>query len=431
MTENQRRGSEQETVSDDAASESTVARGVAAEDAAEPDGGRVDPPPRPDLSSRISSAMSSSSGMSSRVLSRPGDRTALLIWFFWHVATYIYMVLAAPGRTEAPILDRLTPWDSDNFIAIAQYGYDGPPDMPDAPKLTAFFPGLPLLLRSMHVVIEDWSLAIVLVSFVASAVVAVALSRLSESYHEGSGVWTVLAFFLSPFAVFMLAGYSEAPFLALAIPAWLLARKGRWEAAAVCAAFASCVRISGLFLALGLAVMFLVARNGLRGVGWRKAPWLALPGVPVLAYMLYLWGRTGNPLEWKHVEAEYWGRYAELPWTVLKNTWQRSLEDPVSLQTSYREEILAAAVLVVLIIWQLVRRRWAELAYLAPQAVALLAMSSFYMSVGRASLLWWPLYLSIGIAGARKPWVFMAYLSVAAPVMAINVGNFTTGAWVG
>ncbi len=101
---------------------------------------------------------------------------------------------------------------------------------------------------------------------------AVALSRLSESYHEGSGVWTVLAFFLSPFAVFMLAGYSEAPFLALAIPAWLLARKGRWEAAAVCAAFASCVRISGLFLALGLAVMFLVARNGLRGVGWRKAP---------------------------------------------------------------------------------------------------------------------------------------------------------------
>ncbi|MFC0554279.1 mannosyltransferase family protein [Planotetraspora thailandica] len=358
------------------------------------------------------------------------DRTALLIWFFWHVATYIYMVLAAPGRTDAPMLDRLTPWDSDNFITIAQYGYDGSPGMPDAPKLSAFFPGIPLLLRYVHLVVADWSLAIVLVSLAASAVVAVALSRLSESFKEGSGTWTVLAFFLSPFAVFMLAGYSEAPFLALALPAWLLARRGRWEAAAVCAAFASSIRVSGLFLLLGLAVQFLVAENGLRSRGWRTAPWLALPVVPVLAYMTYLWSRTGDWMAWKQAEADYWGRFAEWPWQVFVNTWNRSLEEEV-LRTSYREEIAAALVLAALVVWQLVRRRWGNFAYLLPQAVALLAMSSFYMSVGRASLLWWPLYLSVGITSVRRPWVFMAYLAVAAPVMAINVGNFTTGAWVG
>ncbi|WP_084463959.1 mannosyltransferase family protein [Microtetraspora fusca] len=362
-----------------------------------------------------------------RLLGRPADRTALLIWFFWHVATYIYMVLAAPGRTEAPLLDRLTPWDADNFIAIAQYGYDGPPDMTDAPKLVAFFPGLPLLLRDLHWLISDWSLAIVLVSLVASAVVAVALSRLSDSYRQGTGTWTVLAFFLSPFAVFLLAGYSEAPFLALAIPAWLLARRGRWAAASVCAALASSIRVSGLFLAFGLAVMFLVAENGRQ---WRKLPWLALPGVPVLAYMLYLWNRTGDLMAWKAAEAQYWGRFPEKPWQVFLNTWNRSI-DEVALRTSYQEEMLAAAVLVALIVWRLARFRWADVAYLAPQAVALLAMSSFYMSVGRASLLWWPLYLSVGIVGSRRPWVFMAYLAVAAPVMAINVGNFTTGAWVG
>ncbi|MFF3670634.1 mannosyltransferase family protein [Microtetraspora malaysiensis] len=362
-----------------------------------------------------------------RLLDRPADRTALLIWFFWHVATYIYMVLAAPGRTEAPLLDRLTPWDADNFIAIAQYGYDGPPDMSDAPKLVAFFPGLPLLLRDLHWLIPNWSLAIVLVSLVASAVVAVALSRLSDSYRQGTGTWTVLAFFLSPFAVFLLAGYSEAPFLALAIPAWLLARRGRWAAASVCAALASSIRVSGLFLAFGLAVMFLVAENGRQ---WRKLPWLALPGVPVLAYMLYLWNRTGDLMAWKAAEAQYWGRFPEKPWLVFLNTWNRSI-DEVVLRTSYQEEMLAAAVLVALIVWRLVRFRWADVAYLAPQGVALLAMSSFYMSVGRASLLWWPLYLSVGIVGSRRPWVFMAYLAVAVPVMAINVGNFTTGAWVG
>ncbi|MBP2708125.1 hypothetical protein JOL79_30535 [Microbispora sp. RL4-1S] len=361
---------------------------------------------------------------------RRGDVTALLIWFFWHVGTYIYMVLAAPGRSDAPLLDRLTPWDSDNFIAIAQYGYDGSPGMQDAPRLTAFFPGLPLFLRYVHLIVSDWSLAIVLVSLVASAVVAVALWRLAEDMRAGSGMLAVLAFYLSPFAVFMLAGYSEAPFLALAIPAWLLARKGRWEAAVVCAAFASSVRISGLFLAAGLAVAFLVSEKGLRSTGWRTAPWLVVPVAPVLAYMGYLYVRTGDLMAWKQAEAVYWGRFPEKPWTVFLNTWHRSMEEPL-LQTSYREEILAAAVLVALIIWQLVRRRWADFAYLAPQAVALLAMSSFYMSVGRASLLWWPLYLSVGVTAVRKPWVFMAYVAVAAPVMAINVGNFTTGAWVG
>lgn len=362
---------------------------------------------------------------------RPSDRTALLIWFFWQVASYIYLFLAGPGRTEDALLDRFNRYDSYNFMDIAKYGYDGRPDDPDAARLIAFFPGLPLLLRVLYPFIPDLRLALVLTSLVASAVVAVALSRLSESYREGTGHWTVLAFFLSPFAVFLLAGYTEAPFLALAIPAWLLARKGRWEAAAVCAAFASSIRISGLFLAFGLLVQFLVARNGLRAPGgWRKAPWLVLPGVPVLAYMIYLWHRTGDLMAWKAAEAQYWGRYPEAPWTVFINTWNRSINEPV-LATSYREEILSAMVLVVLIVARLIRRNWADVAYLAPQAVALLAMSSFYMSVGRASLLWWPLYISVGLVGSRKPWVFMAYLAVAAPVWAINVGNFTTGAWVG
>src|SRR5690606_13861437 len=134
----------------------------------------------------------------------------------------------------------------------------------------------------------------------SSRALSLALSRLSASSREGTGTWTVLAFFLSPFAVFMLAGYSEAPFLALALPAWLLARRGRWEAAAICAALASTIRITGLFLAFGLAVRFLVAENGLRERGWRSAPWLVLPAVPVALFMGYLWARTGDLFAWQH-----------------------------------------------------------------------------------------------------------------------------------
>ncbi|MFC6084671.1 mannosyltransferase family protein [Sphaerisporangium aureirubrum] len=360
-----------------------------------------------------------------------GDRVALLIWFASHVGFLIYMYLAGPGRTTDPFLNRLTRWDAENFIAIADYGYDGPPGMQDSGKLPAFFPGMALLIKLLRPYISDARLATVLISLVSSAVLAVALSRLAESYRPGTGRYAVAALFLSPFAAFLYTGYSEALFLALAIPAWLLARKGRWEDAALCATFAASVRISGAFLAFGILVMFLIAKNGLREPGGlRRAPWLLLPGVPLVLYSAYQWSRTGDWLAYNTVQAQYWGRHPVWPWEALVNTWNRAGEVP-TLTVSYYEEIIAAAVLLLLVIALAVFRRWPELAYIAPQALSFLALSEFYMSIGRASLTWFPLWIAIAIAGERRRWVWYLALGIMIPVMAINVGHFTTGAWIG
>lgn len=362
------------------------------------------------------------------------DREALVLWFVAHVGFVVYMVLAGQGRTSRTFWERLTPWDAENFIAIAEYGYDGPPGMTDAGKLPAFFPGMPLLLRVLDPFFADLRVATVFVSLVAGAVAVVALARLSESVRPGSGPWTVLAFLLSPFAVFLYAGYSEALFLACALPAWLLARQGRWTGAVLCAAAASFVRVSGLFLACALIVEFAVGAHGLRGLrgpaARRTVPLLAVPALPVFGYLAYQWHRTGDMLAWKHAQEVFWGRTPVWPWEALQNTWHRSLDEPL-LAVSYREEILAAAVLFGLTVALPVRRRWAEAAFVAPQAAAFLTLSSFYLSVGRASLLWWPLWIAIGVAGVRRPRLYAVCLAVMAPIMAINVGNFTTGAWVG
>ncbi|MFC7387670.1 mannosyltransferase family protein [Sphaerisporangium rhizosphaerae] len=359
------------------------------------------------------------------------DRKALLIWLCSHVGFLIYAYLAAPGRTTDPFINRLTRWDAENFIAIADYGYDGPPGMQDSAKLPAFFPGMALLIRLLKPIVHDGRLATVLISLVASAVAAVALSRLAEHMLKGSGPYAVGALFFSPFAAFLFTGYSESLFLALAFPAWLLARKGRWEDAALCAAAAAAVRISGLFLAVGLVVMYLVAANGRKAPENRRAwPWLALPAVPVALYTLYHWTRTGDPLAYNSVQAQYWGRHTVWPWEAFLNTWNMS-DDVPSLTTSYYEEIAAAAVLLALAVWLAVRRRWPDLAYMVPQVLSFLTLSSFYLSIGRASLTWFPLWLALGWAGVKRPWLFWTIMAIMLPVMAINVGNFTTGAWIG
>ncbi|OEJ34937.1 hypothetical protein BGK67_29645 [Streptomyces subrutilus] len=75
-------------------------------------------------------------------------------------------------------------------------------------------------------------------SFVAGGVAVLALARIARHHlpHPDAGRRAVLFLLFSPCAVFLAAGYTEALFLALALPAWLAALRRNWPAAAVLAA---------------------------------------------------------------------------------------------------------------------------------------------------------------------------------------------------
>jgi hypothetical protein len=67
----------------------------------------------------------------------------------------------------------------------------------------------------------------------------------------------VLYLLTMPAAIFLMVGYAECLFLALAIPAWHAATQGRWWRAAVLAGLAGLVRVDAVFLIISLAVMAL------------------------------------------------------------------------------------------------------------------------------------------------------------------------------
>jgi hypothetical protein len=254
---------------------------------------------------------------------------------------------------------------------------------------------------------------------VAGAVAMVALARLGGA---GTGPKAVVALLLGPYAVFLFAGYSEALFLAFALPAWLLARQRRWEPAVLCAMGAACVRVTGVFLAVALIVEFLVADRR-----WRLTAWLALPFAPVAAYTLYQWRRTGDWLAWQHAQQEGWGRSLAWPWEAFSTTWQAAFGEHNEFSGAFRVELVAAVVGVVLTAWLLARRRWSEAVYVGLPLASLLT-SAFYLSIGRATLLWWPLWLAIG--AARRP-AYLVVLAVFVPLLAKEVALFTSGSWAG
>ncbi|MGP3964648.1 mannosyltransferase family protein [Nonomuraea sp. 3N208] len=354
------------------------------------------------------------------MITRSARRDALLLWFGSRAGLLIATLF---GVTLGEYLDKWRKWDAGLFITIAQYGYDGEPGRPPDEGLPAFFPGLPAVLRLVHFVVPDWAAAGLLVSLVAGAVAMVALARLAE--FEGANGWmAVLALLAFPMAVFLVAGYSEALFLAFAIPAWLAARQGHWAQAVLLAAGASCVRITGLFLALALVVEFIVSRESPRRAGW-----LVVPFLPLMAYSYYHFSRSGDWLAWKHAQEAGWGREFEWPWEAWKTTWGSAMGAD-DFAVAFRMEIAGAVVAVAVLVWLLVLRRWSELAYTGAQAAALMT-SAYYLSIPRSLVLWFPLWVLVAKVGTRKAWVLVLYGLISGPLMIVNTARFLSGAWAG
>jgi hypothetical protein len=361
-------------------------------------------------------------------VARSGTRLTqrpLAVWFGTRVAVAVTAAVAT-SSLGAAWLHGWYHWDVAWYIKVAQHGY-GFARQPGESGLPAFFPGLPLVLRAVHAMLPSWVAAGLVVSLVASAVAAVTLGQLAarEGGRSASGL-AVLALFLSPYAVFLAAGYSEALFLAFALPAWLAAGRRSWVAAGLLAALASAVRVTGLFLAVALIVEYAVTERRLRP----SFAALLAPVIPLGLFVVHLHHVLGDWRAWQHAESRVWSRRFTAPWTSLHNTWQYATHPAGhhDFALQYAADIAAVALGVALTLYLLWKHSYGEMTYVGLQ-VGALATSSFYLSVGRATLLWWPLWVLLGRLFVRYRAAAWVYGAVAAPLMVAACYGFTSGRW--
>lgn len=387
--------------------------------------------------------------------------TRVALWTTAYATRHLFPADGDARHAEST-LSAWAQWDWVHYMHIARDGYfpgtpgPGPglgPGDEGWDNREAFFPGFPLLLRAVHTVVPSWTAAGLLISFTAGAVAVLALARIAR-HHLGddrAARLTVLFLLVSPCAVFLAAGYTESLFLALALPAWLAALHGNWPRAAVLACLASSVRVSGLFLTAALAVHYAMtataatrrrraaaALTGHSSGGptapspWRQFPWLALPALPPALYAWYLHTRTGDWMAWKHAEERGWHRRFTAPWDAWQTTWNAAFDNAYATgyAIEWQAELLAMAIGVTLAAVLVARRRWAEAAYVALSLWAL-GTSYWYMSIPRATLLWWPLWIMLAATARRRPHVRTAYLALAAPLSTLLAVTFLSGRWAG
>ncbi|BBA96515.1 hypothetical protein RVR_1851 [Actinacidiphila reveromycinica] len=373
----------------------------------------------------------------------PADRDVLWLYALTRAGLWVTEYCArwlfpadAGSHHPAPVLAPWQQWDWAYYLHIARDGYfpaGGPgPGENGWDNREAFFPGFPLVLRAVHTVIGDWTAAGLTVSCAAGAVAVVALGRIAGLDRPGAAAprRTAALFLVSPCAVFLAAGYTESLFLALALPAWLAARRAAWGRAAVLACLACAVRVSGLFLVAAIAVQLLSTVRRPRDL--RPLPWLALPALPPLLYSAYLHARTGDWMEWKDAEDRGWARDFHSPWTAWHHTWAAAFGSAqgTGQAVMFQAELLAMATGVALLLFLLLRRRWAEAVYVALSLWAL-GTSYWYMSIPRAALLWWPLWTSLCAATTVRPRLRTAYFAVVGPLTTVVALAFFTGRWAG
>jgi hypothetical protein len=322
--------------------------------------------------------------------------------------------------SHAPLTGVFEHWDAALLRNIAQYGYFSPHSTANN---AVFFPGYPMMLATVHLILRNWVLSELVVSGVAGCFAVVSLSRLA------GGRRAVLYLLTMPAAIFLMVGYTECLFLALAIPAWHAATRGRWWLAALLAGLSGLVRPDALFLIPALAVMALTGQRGQRLANAAKGC-CALAGPA--AYEIYLTARTGTWDTWAKAQQAGWDLHLVTPVQSLKTTWWAAFQHPFSAAYAfeYQLELAAMGAMILATVAFLWRRRWPEAVYCG-LAVLALGTSTWYQSCPRTLLVLFPVWVALAGLDARRPWVRYVYLSVSAPLAAVLGLLFLSYQWAG
>ena len=224
--------------------------------------------------------------------------------------------------TNARFVEVFAAWDSGWYWDIAARGYYF---RPDGQSSVAFFPLYPMLMRALAAPFgggdgATWIAGIV-ISLTACALALIAIHQITERIFESRDVArrTVLYVVVFPWSLFLTRVYAESLFLLTSVLAISRAWDGRWWRAGLWGALTTLVRPNGILIGILLALLALRDRPGVRELASR---WIVLAPIPaaMMAYSVYVYTLSGDPLGWMSAQAQWGYSLGHPPWQQLIRT---------------------------------------------------------------------------------------------------------------
>jgi len=311
-------------------------------------------------------------------------------------------------------------WDACWYARIATYGYS-----PDGS--TAFFPLFPALERVVALASPHVAAAGMAINFVATILALWGLFRIVRRDHSENVARRALALIaIFPAAFYLLAPFSEAAFLALAVWSIERARAGDWRTTIVLAALTGVARPVGVTIALPIAWLAWQARAdplASRRIGAVLAV-LAAPAAGA-AYVLYTINSVGRSMF--DAQAEWSGSAFHPPWDMIDAVaqWVGRTGDPLQVLQ------LAMLVLFTILFAVGIRRLPLELTLLAAPLLYLAwarILPTPLTSTARQLEVVYPAFIVLALLLEDRQWrwsyVVLSLLLLGALANEFVIGNF-------
>ena len=338
-------------------------------------------------------------------------------------------------------------WDAQHYLYLATHGYSA---TGDARNLIAFFPLYPALISAIAATGLPARTAALLISNVAGVVAAILLYEIAaapgveraaalagpgveraavsprQDLRENAAFRAAAFFIVFPTAYFLLVGYTEALFCALAFGAVLAARRQRWLFAGLLGGLAAAARLTGLALLPFLLIELFYARHALRAV-WQA---VIAPVLIVLGFLTYLLTNLlvlGDAFAFISVQRQHWSHSLSAPWVGFADAIRGiGWRVPWEKLTVGGGEVAGgiAAYATTTLSW--LRLRPSDAAY-ATVLTVMVTFLPFWLSIPRYLLAMYPMFLLAGRISYR--WVYLAMVAASFVGLLVFGLAFGRGYW--
>lgn len=352
------------------------------------------------------------------------------------VTRIIFLVLAALSY-GAPMQDDAdtsvwSRWDGGWYYTIAADGYWY---LAEEQSNIAFFPVLPLLMRTVGFMTGDIISAGVLITHAAllgSLITAYALMRYEVPNDPDAAERLVLYLAFAPAAFFFSTVYTESLFLLLSLIAVYSARRGWWTIGIAAAIMLSATRIVGVLIVLfmvlewarshGFTVRTMFTRQGWRGlingIVQQPAVLLAIGLIPfgLFSHMLYLNNAYGDPWLFREVQSA-WGRSTDQLFVATSDVVRTFIELAAAGEIVPLSMMLSVSALMLTIILSVVAWIRFGTAYgVYMLATVAVSASASLISYFRYAFVMFPMLMVLALVGKRSKVLHYAILVLFASV---------------
>jgi Mannosyltransferase (PIG-V) len=315
-------------------------------------------------------------------------------------------------------------WDAQHYLYLATHGYGA---TGDARNLIAFFPLYPALISAIAATGLPARTAALLISNVAGVVAAILLYEVARQDLRENAAFRAAAFFVVfPTAYFLLVGYTEALFCALAFGAVLATRRQRWLFAGLLGGLAAAARLTGLALLPFLMIELFYARHTLRAL-WQA---IVAPQLIVLGFLTYLATNLlvlGDAFAFISVQRQHWSHSLSAPWVGFADAIRGiSWRVPWEKLTVGGGEAAGGIAAYATTILSWLRLRPSDAAY-ATVLTVMVTFLPFWLSIPRYLLGMYPLFLLVGRISNR--WVYLAMVAASFTGLLVFGLAFGRGYW--